>query len=69
MKAPGDIPAMKETAQAVAAGNLDEAKRQLNRMLVGDVDAWQIHLSLFAVVQRVLNPPYINPHLPKMYVL
>ena len=69
VKAPGDIPAMNETAQAVAAGNLDEAKRQLNRMLAVDVDAWQIHLSLFAVVQRVLNPPYINPHLPKMYAI
>jgi hypothetical protein len=30
-------------------------------------DAWQIHLSLFPVVQRVLNPPFINAHLPKMY--
>jgi hypothetical protein len=68
-KAPKDIPAMNETAQAVAAGNMDEAERQLNRMLAGDVDAWQIHLSLFAVVQRVLNPPYINPHLPKMYAI
>jgi hypothetical protein len=29
--------------------------------------AWEIHLSLFPVVQRVLNPPFINPHLPKMY--
>lgn len=29
--------------------------------------AWAIHLSLFPVVQRVLNPPFINPHLPKMY--
>ena len=30
-------------------------------------DPWQIHLTLFPVVQRVLNPPFINPHLPKMY--
>ena len=30
-------------------------------------DAWETHLSLFPMVQRVLNPPYINPHLPKMY--
>lgn len=30
-------------------------------------DAWEIHLGLFPVVQRVLNPPFINPHLPKMY--
>lgn len=29
--------------------------------------AWKIHLSLFPLVQRVLNPPFINPHLPKMY--
>jgi len=29
--------------------------------------AWEIHLSLFPVAQRVLNPPFINPHLPKMY--
>ena len=29
--------------------------------------AWEVHLSLFPLVQRVLNPPFINPHLPKMY--
>jgi hypothetical protein len=29
--------------------------------------AWAIHLSLYPVAQRVLNPPFINPHLPKMY--
>ena len=29
--------------------------------------AWKIHSALFPVVQRVLNPPFINPHLPKMY--
>lgn len=28
---------------------------------------WEVHLSLFPTVQRVLNPPFINPHLPKMY--
>ena len=68
-KTPGDMPTMNETAQAVAAGNLSAAERQLNNMLAGGADAWQIHLSLFAVVQRVLNPPYINPHLPKMYAI
>jgi hypothetical protein len=30
-------------------------------------DPWEIHLALFPSVQRVLNPPFINPHLPKMY--
>jgi len=32
-------------------------------------DVWKIHLSLFPVAQRVLNPPFINPHLPKMYCI
>lgn len=32
-------------------------------------DPWQIHLSFFPAVQRVLNPPFINPHLPKMYYI
>jgi hypothetical protein len=32
-------------------------------------DAWSAHLSLFPAVQRVLNPPFINPHLPKMYAV
>ena len=68
-KDPEDMPAMNKTAQAVAAGNSAEAERQLNSLLAADVDAWQIHRSLFAVVQRVLNPPYINPHLPKMYAI
>ena len=30
-------------------------------------DPWKVHLSLFPAVDRVLNPPFINPHLPKMY--
>ena len=30
-------------------------------------DPWELHLSLFPEVDRVLNPPFINPHLPKMY--
>ncbi len=30
-------------------------------------DAWQIHNCLFPAVQCVANPPFINPHLPKMY--
>lgn len=29
--------------------------------------ALEIHNSLFPLVQRVANPPFINPHLPKMY--
>ena len=35
--------------------------------LAGGKRAWDLHLSLFPVAARVLNPPFINPHLPKMY--
>ena len=38
----------------------------MGKIAKGD-DAWEIHLSLFPLVQRVLNPPFINPHLPKMH--
>lgn len=30
-------------------------------------EAWNVHLTLFPAAQRILNPPFINPHLPKMY--
>ena len=46
-----------------AAGAADLVKDELQKK----GKAWEIHLSLFPVVQRVLNPPFINPHLPKMY--
>jgi hypothetical protein len=35
--------------------------------LARNCDPWKIHLDLFPSVQAVLNPPFINPHLPKMY--
>jgi hypothetical protein len=47
-----------DSARAVAA--FDAAKSQ-------GVETWDIHLGIFPVVQKVLNPPFINPHLPKMY--
>jgi hypothetical protein len=30
-------------------------------------DPWALHLALYPVVQRVLNPPFFNPHWPKVY--
>ncbi len=39
----------------------------LDTLECSEREIWDIHLSLFPVVQRILNPPYINPHLPKMY--
>jgi hypothetical protein len=50
-----------EESDAAAAAQLvrDEIGKKGN--------AWEIHLSLFPLAQRVLNPPFINPHLPKMH--
>ncbi len=52
--------------QALETSDLVGASEQLGKIKRG-ADAWETHLSLFPVVQRVLNPPFINPHLPKMY--
>ena len=46
-----------------------EADRRLKELFDNGRDAWEIHLSLFPFVQRVLNPPFINPHLPKLYAI
>ncbi len=39
----------------------------LKEAIVNDPDPWGIHRALYPCVARVLNPPFINPHLPKMY--
>ncbi len=46
-----------------------EADRQLKKLFDEGHDPWEIHLLLFPIVQRVLNPPFINPHLPKVYAI
>lgn len=53
--------------QAVEASDADRALNQFKQKMEKGVEAWDIHLSLFPAVQRVLNLPFINPHLPKMY--
>jgi hypothetical protein len=53
--------------QAVEASDADRASKQFKENLEKGVKAWDVHLSLFPAAQRVLNPPFINPHLPKMY--
>jgi hypothetical protein len=53
--------------EAIAASDAKGASEELERELKGGRKAWEIHLSLFPVVQRVMNPPFINPHLPKMH--
>jgi hypothetical protein len=54
------LKALEASDEALASKSLEERIRK------GD-NPWEIHLSLFPLVQRVLNPPFINPHLPKMY--
>ena len=49
--------------QADQAGAGEQLKAELDK---GE-RPWEIHLALFPLVQRVENPPFINPHLPKMY--
>ncbi len=53
--------------QALEASDVARASEELRKKINKGEEAWEIHLSLYPVVQRVLNPPFINPHLPKMY--
>jgi hypothetical protein len=53
--------------QALQASDVTQVNGLFLKEMNRGSDAWEIHQSLFPVVQRVLNPPFINPHLPKMY--
>ncbi len=53
--------------KAIETSNVSEAVRLLDSETASGKDPREIRASLFAPVQRVLNPPFINPHLPKMY--
>jgi hypothetical protein len=52
--------------QALEASDITGATKAFEEKRSGG-EALEIHRSLFPFVQRVLNPPFINPHLPKMY--
>ncbi|MDD2558801.1 MAG: hypothetical protein PHH87_11045 [Desulfuromonas sp.] len=56
------LKAIQESDVSVAQAELEEKKEQ-------GMDAWSIHLSLFETAQWVINPPFINPHLPKMHAV
>jgi hypothetical protein len=61
-------PALKrELWQAVEASDIGRVNHLLTEEFQKGSDPWEVHLGLFPLVQRVLNPPFINPHLPKMY--
>jgi hypothetical protein len=55
--------------EAIEASDGLGAEKMLAENVGRGMDPWKIHLSLFPVAQRVLNPPFINPHLPKMYAI
>jgi hypothetical protein len=54
---------------SVKHSSLSVAKNILESLLEKGIEPWAIHEALFPVVQSVLNPPFINPHLPKMYAI
>jgi len=58
---------IKSLLEAVEASDVESALAICVKMVGQGVDPWKIHLSLFPAVQRVQNPPFINPHLPKVY--
>ena len=58
---------MDQLLQKMEQSDQEGAWEMAGKELAKGRGAWEIHLSLFPVVQRVTNPPFINPHLPKMY--
>ncbi len=59
----------KSLLEVIEESDVDRALEICAKMVSQGVDPWEIHLSLFPTVQRVQNPPFINPHLPKMYAI
>jgi hypothetical protein len=59
----------KNLLELLESSDVDRALEICAQMVSQGIDPWEIHLSLFPVVQRVQNPPFINPHLPKMYAI
>ena len=55
--------------EAINASDTQRASALVQQMLRAGMDPWEIHLALYPAVQPVLNPPFINPHLPKMYAV
>jgi hypothetical protein len=58
---------MDQLLQRMEQSDLEGAWELAGEELAKGRVAWEIHLALFPLVQRVMNPPFINPHLPKMY--
>ena len=55
---------------AIEHSNLVEARTSLKLILDDDqTDPRSVRQALFPAVHRVINPPFINPHLSKMYAI
>lgn len=55
--------------QKIEASDVEGVTLLIKKGAIKADQAWKVHSDLFPLVQRVLNPPYINPHLPKMYAI
>lgn len=56
-----------ELITAIDQSDVVKAQTLFRSLLEKARDPWSVHKALFEVSLRVLNPPFINPHLPKMY--
>jgi hypothetical protein len=63
----GGLTLKRDLLQAVETADVTRVNDLVTEEIRKGTDPWDVHLSLFPMVQRVLNPPFINPHLPKMY--
>lgn len=52
---------------ALEASDGEATVQEFRKEMSRGADPWQIHLSLFPIAQRVINPPFFNGHFPKMY--
>lgn len=53
--------------KAIDESDVASARKKLRTLLSSGMQPPEVHEDLYAAAQRVLNPPFINPHLPKMY--
>ena len=60
---------MRELLERIEATDPEGACKYFRDKIRGGEDPSSIHLSLFPVALRVLNPPFFNGHMPKMYSL
>ncbi len=61
---------MNKLSSAIEQSDWTGSQKILNSLLeVHQRDPWAVHKGIYGVVQQVLNPPFKNPHLSKMYAI